>query len=667
MMFDAQSEPNSDVIALIWKESERAIGVRIDVLEEAAGALLDGCLDDPLRRRTLTEAHRLAGCVGSFGYRRASRLAHEIARLFEASHSLTRAHALQFSEMVVELRRRVQGGPDAEVETAAANGGGPPLQPVPTSVYVVGGEAEHVQRIEAAGAEAGFGFVRFATVRAFKESLHLATQGIVLLMLEATRLTDARALLHTLAESTNPLPVIAVLEHDSLPDASELSGLGALFVLPAATPEQVAAALRNAKDLVQSKRVRILSVDDDSLILTMVRLVLEARGMEVVSHEDASNFWDDLSRANPDLLVLDLNMPGLDGLDLCRRLRRDPRWQKLPVFILTGHDDPKMVTSIYEAGADDYISKSTLLDLLALRVEQRLESRGLEQRFARMDGLTGAMNAAYAKESLERLLALADEQQMPLTLALFEVDDLRRINEEQGPAAGDEVMRHVGQVLLAQFRAYDVVARWGGAEFLVAMFGHDAAHARARALGALTAVRRQKLRLDGLDRTVTVSAGLASFPVDGRHVATLAAAAQGARQMAGQGGDGARSASQADSAEWYDVVVVEDPLADVVADGLTECGYRWRHLRTGREAQELLCDQARGTARLVLLDLKLSDLDGHALLRLLREQGCLERVRVITLAERSEGAQSMELGAFDHVDTPFSLPVLLHRVRRALL
>jgi DNA-binding response OmpR family regulator len=119
----------------------------------------------------------------------------------------------------------------------------------------------------------------------------------------------------------------------------------------------------------------VLAIDDDELSLAMIRAVLERHGCRVISLDDPLQFARTLEAHPVDIVVVDYNMPDLDGPSLCRLLRSDARYGALPVLVLTAHDSPEMVRSIYEAGADDYVSKSMLVDVLPRRVELLVKAR----------------------------------------------------------------------------------------------------------------------------------------------------------------------------------------------------------------------------------------------------------------------------------------------------
>jgi diguanylate cyclase (GGDEF)-like protein len=376
-------------------------------------------------------------------------------------------------------------------------------------------------------------------------------------------------------------------------------------------------------------------------------------------------------------VLLDVEMPGIGGLELCRVLRADPRWRSVPVLFLTARTDTETVRAVFAAGADDFVAKPFVGPELAARIHNRLERVRLQQAYAETDPLTGIPNRRGSAAVLERFLRLAAAEGEPVAVGVVDLDRFKEVNDGCGHAAGDEVLARVARVLHKRFRAQDVVARWGGEEFLVAMYGMDRADGVQRLAEALEVLREERFAPHGCPPLrVTFSAGVAEFPADGRDVASLYRAADGALYAAKEHGrDRVLPVGWEEGAgdlRTVDVLVVEDDpaIAGLLRHALDTRGLRHEWADTGTRAVELLTGSAPPIrARVVLLDVDLPGTDGLGVLRTLAADGVLERTRVIMLTVRThetEVVEALETGAFDHVAKPFSVPVLLQRVRRAL-
>ena len=224
--------------------------------------------------------------------------------------------------------------------------------------------------------------------------------------------------------------------------------------------------------------MKVLIAEDDLVSRNLLERVLDKWGYEVIVTCDGEEAWDVFqSNEAPRLAVLDWMMPGLDGPDVCRRIR-DLDLQDPPYIILLtargGTDD--LVTGL-AAGANDYVGKPFDRDELRARLEvgrrfTELNARLLEtqqelERQARTDALTGAMNRRAIFERLGEEVARAAREKTQLGVGMIDIDRFKRINDTWGHAAGDVVLREVADRCRAAMRPYDGFGRFGGEEFLV--------------------------------------------------------------------------------------------------------------------------------------------------------------------------------------------------------
>lgn len=264
------------------------------------------------------------------------------------------------------------------------------------------------------------------------------------------------------------------------------------------------------------ERSRVLAVDDDPQALRILTETLAHEHIEVVGLAEPYQLLEALNEHHPDLLLMDLDMPGLSGLDLCRIVRSIPAWQDLPILLNTAMLADDFRVAAYRAGADDYLPKPLLREELLARVHARLERRRLNRERAERDALTGLLLRRPFLDSLNARLAEAKRWQKPLALCTLDVDHFKKVNDTYGHLAGDRVLASLGRLLLTRFRKEDVRGRWGGEEFMLALMGETAE--RAREILSRTAAELSKLTFEG-DRgerfQVTFSAGIAVAPDDG--------------------------------------------------------------------------------------------------------------------------------------------------------
>ncbi len=138
--------------------------------------------------------------------------------------------------------------------------------------------------------------------------------------------------------------------------------------------------------------------------MRLLQTLLEPWGLQVTTLTNPQQFWEQLEVVIPDLLVLDVQMPEIDGIELCQILRNDPRWAWLPILFLTGHQDAETIQQVFAAGGDDYVSKPIVPAELITRILNRLERSRLLRTQAEIEPLTGLPNRHRSSEDLKRLL-----------------------------------------------------------------------------------------------------------------------------------------------------------------------------------------------------------------------------------------------------------------------
>jgi len=261
---------------------------------------------------------------------------------------------------------------------------------------------------------------------------------------------------------------------------------------------------------------RVLVVDDVPDNVKLLAYELSDHGYEVVTAHDGPTALRRAREAAPDVILLDVMMPGMDGIEVCRRLKADPALRPVPVVMISAREQEADVVGGLDAGAHDYVTKPFNTRILLARVRSAARAKAdhdtiveLNRRLAEqatVDPLTGAKNRAYLRDAMNQAMSLSRRRCMPLSLVMLDVDHFKAYNDSFGHPAGDEVLRAVVEVLSAALRAHDVIARYGGEEFVVLMPATDTE-------AALTVADRLRAGLLGYRwprRAVTASLGVAT-------------------------------------------------------------------------------------------------------------------------------------------------------------
>ena len=660
-------------IEAVWERSRPRVVGQVRALEEAVGAMLDGDLDETLRARAESEAHKLVGSLGMFGVPRGSELARELEQGFATPRPSDAPRLADLAlALTAELEERRADTDDGPGTDAAPSDGRP--------VLLVGPDRELIGRLSAEAVARNFRPCSASSTIAARELIAAEAPDVAVMdvSFDDGRGAAFLSLIEELTSRQPPVPVVTLTGSEALVDRVEVARRGGRGLLQRTRPAaEVLDLVNEAAERLESERPRVLTLDDDPAISAALEALLAPQGLAVTTLNEPLRFWDVLNDVAPDMLVLDLDMPDLGGIDLCRAVRSDARFGHLPVLFLTARTDPDSVQRIFEAGADDYVSKPIIGPELVTRIANRLERVRLLRDQAERDSLTGVATRRHATSVLESFVAMSDRFGQPLSLALLDLDRFKDLNDRLGHRAGDAVLRRLGEMLSNAFRGEDVIGRWGGEEFIVGMYGMGREDGVQRMAEVLEAFRTEVFTgRDGATAGISFSVGVAEYPRDGadfRHIYQAADDALYAAKAAGRDrvlpADSTTSALAPDAP---DVVIVEDDtaMANVLIESLKTRGHRPHWINDGREALAALGgDSPALTPALVVLDVGLPGLDGLSVLRGLARDNVLSRTRVIMLTARSveaEVVEALELGAFDHVAKPFSVPVLMQRIRRAL-
>lgn len=293
---------------------------------------------------------------------------------------------------------------------------------------------------------------------------------------------------------------------------------------------------------MKNPRQRILIVDDTR---ENIQILAEALGLSykisvATNGEDALRIAG--SEEPPDLILLDIMMPGMDGYEVCVRLKKEDRTEKIPVIFITAKIRVEDETMGLEMGAVDYITKPFSLPIVKARVKAHLElkrNRDLLENIVHLDGLTGIRNRRFFDDALTTEWRRGNRGSNPISLIMIDIDYFKKFNDTYGHIIGDDCLRQVADTLSDSVRRpADFVARYGGEEFAAVLPDTDAD--AAKLMAELMRKRVESLEITHVgnpQQVVTVSLGVATVsPQRGADPEMLVQAADKMLYQAKEGG-----------------------------------------------------------------------------------------------------------------------------------
>ena len=366
---DRPSEPittnrqeHQALVSQTWSKFQDLALQRLANLEKFAVSLVEASVSSETHQQAQRSAHKLAGSLGCFGFPEGSKIAKQLEQLLE-ENSPTAIELARLQQLIFALQEELDRQPFAETVKNALNKN--------ISLLILDCDTDYVQRLVAQAHQSG---MKTHVASDVKQAKAIITQASVDAVLHKITFPDGADLqfLEQLHDRMPQLPIVAIAESAQLFDRLDIVRKGGNLTLQ--YPVEPSTAIDAVAEQIQTAggEAKVLIVDDDPQVLMSLEISLQPWGFELTTLNEPEHIWEVLEDVEPDLLVLDIEMPGINGIELCQILRSDRRWQQLPILFLSVHHDVKTQDRAFAFGADDYVSKPVTGSILANRILNRL-------------------------------------------------------------------------------------------------------------------------------------------------------------------------------------------------------------------------------------------------------------------------------------------------------
>jgi DNA-binding response OmpR family regulator len=360
-----------------WSQSYQKYSDRLSILEQAVEALQTNSLSETEQQQAVRQAHTLIGSLGSFGLEDAAQICRQIEQIFK--EKIDRSQTTHLAELVKELRNYLEKSSPAS-QPQASQSQVLSVNPIyrgkiKPRLLIIDDDTELNQILIAEVKAWEIQAEAVTNLSDARKVISLNKPDVILLDLCFPDSTEnGLALLRELANDENPVPVAVFTAQENFSDRLEVSRLGAQsFLQKPISPKKVIKAIAEVLQQTSIPEAKLLIVDDDPQMLDFLRILLTPWGFQLTLLDNPKQFWQTLQQTAPDLLILDIEMPDVNGIELCQVVRNDPDWSELPVLFLSMHKDAETIERVFTVGGDDYVNKPIIGSELIARVLNRLE------------------------------------------------------------------------------------------------------------------------------------------------------------------------------------------------------------------------------------------------------------------------------------------------------
>jgi len=505
--------------------------------------------ENPGDREALTalrvQTHNLAGAGATFGYdglsKKSKQLESMIDKVLEEERELSDEEQAQIQHYLSEVEALSKKKDPEKAKDAAADRPAAPkrrMAKTKKSVYLFEHDKEVAKDLTRQLGYFGYAIHSIERLEELADELDADHRRLVIINTVILKeWPDAQKFLsHLKEEHKEAISLIFMSDKDDFETRLNVvrSGGDAFFL----KPFDVGKLIDRIESLTAQKEsvpYHILIVDDDPEQVAYYALVLQQAGMITSVALDPKRVISVLNEAKPELVLMDMYMPGCNGMELSSIIRQHEAFVSIPIVFLSVETDMDRQLAAIRLGGDDFLTKPIKPEHLVLSITTRAARTRNIRYFMERDSLTGLLNHTNLKENLAREVMRAERMDAPVSFAMIDVDHFKNVNDTYGHLTGDGVLKSLSRLLQERLRRTDIIGRYGGEEFGIILLNTGA----ETAASIMNEIRENfshiRQQAEGEEFFVTFSCGVASFP-EIKQAAAMGAAADYALYEAKESG-----------------------------------------------------------------------------------------------------------------------------------
>jgi DNA-binding response OmpR family regulator len=413
--------PSAALLNDAWEKFRGQVQEQVAVLEQLAVRFINRDLQVDWQSIGQNIAHSLTGSLGTFGFSLSSELSRQIEKLLSGNQELTLEQGQRLFALVTALKEELKQPIvmndvySFEPDTA-------------TDILLVSTDADFNQAIRSAAYERNWSVQIVSSIAAARSQLRkYRTRSIVL---TSGLVDDLEQVLRLQVEVSKQVPVVPILALTNAEEFdSEVPHLGNYLSICPTSMTDLMQSIEQIISTAESSQIRVLVVDDDLKILAILPALLSPWGLKITTLSDPQKFWEVLPKAQPDLVILDVEMPIVSGLELCKSIRNHADWSNLPIIFLTAHLESNIIQQVFATGADDFVTKPLVGPELVSRITNLMERQQVQKLKIERQRVDQAQTKLGSKKQIQTMLEDIEQalEQENISQAQQQIEILRQL------------------------------------------------------------------------------------------------------------------------------------------------------------------------------------------------------------------------------------------------